>query len=299
MEHLANFSRQRIVEEVVTGGLQFSSAVKGRFHERLQELVFCRQRLRYLQEHFESAPEDVRDMSETSVGPETTSVHSPLPSAEAYWETIRESQTTRVVLPAGEPDLERAARNFLKTLTPEQWCQLDQLLQERVLGELGGLHKVCMTNSDLPRHFGNHLVAVAADCLGSHLPITDVAQVEFSGASGGAEGPAEHIRTYYERAVPVVAGQDEEHQHAFLLAPASDAGKLLAQEAKRLIPKIELVRVPGQADLMFCREQGYLSPEELQRVFRTCRQAYEDRATAPTTSPHARFDLVDWVPLDP
>jgi hypothetical protein len=302
MEHLSAFSRQRIVEEVVAAGLQFFAAVRGRLSDRLQELSFCRQRLRYLQEHFETPPLEGRDLAETlspNLGTETTSIHSPIPSAEAYWETIRESRTTRVVLPAGESDLERAAQKLLKTLTTEHWSQLDQSLQERVLAELGGLHKVCMTNSDLSRHFGNHLVAVAADCLGSHLPITDVAQVEFSGVEEGRSAAADRIRTYYERAVPVIVGREERNQHTFLLAPASDAGKELAEQAKQVVPKLELVRVPGQADLMVCREQGYLSPEDLQRVFRTCRQAYEERATAPNTSPHARFDLVDWVPLDP
>src|SRR5262249_52052061 len=161
----------------------------------------------------EATPAEGRDLAETALGTETTSIHSPIPSAEAYWEAIRESQTARVVLPAGESDLERAAQQFLKTLTTEHWGQLDQSLQERVLAELGGLHKVCMTNSDLPRYFGNHLVAVAADCLGSHLPITDVAQVEFAGADKGLGDPADHIRTYYERAVPVVAGKDEANQH--------------------------------------------------------------------------------------
>jgi hypothetical protein len=203
-----------------------------------------------------------------------------------------------VVLPAGESDLERAAQRFLKTLTTEHWGQLDQSLQERVLAELGGLHKVCMTNSDLPRYFGNHLVAVAADCLGSHLPITDVAQVELVSAKEGRDAAAQ-IRHYHEQAAPMVMGKDEANQHAFLLAPASDAGKALAEHAKQVVAKLELVRVPGQADLMFCREQGYLSPEDLRRVFRACRQAYEERAISPNTSPHARFDLMDWVPLDP
>jgi hypothetical protein len=299
IEQLSAFSRQRIGEEVVAAGLQFLAAIRGRFHERLQELVFCRQRLRYLQEHFEMPPEESRDPTETALGIETTSIHSPIPSAEAYWETIRESQTTRVVLPAGESDLDQAARQFLRTLTPEHWSQLDQSLQERVLTELGGLHKVCMTNSDLPRYFGNHLVAVAADCLGNQLPITDVAQVESAGGALGPGDPTDHIRTYYERAVPMVSGHDQTNQHAFLLVPGSDAGKDFSVCAKKLLPRLEVLRVPGQADLMFCREQGYLSPEELKRMFRTCRQAYDERAASPNTSPHARFDLVDWVPLDP
>jgi hypothetical protein len=60
-----------------------------------------------------------------------------------------------------------------------------------------------------------------------------------------------------------------------------------------------VVRVPGQSDLMFCREQGCLSVQELHKVLRQFRSAYEAAAVTPPTSPHARFDIMDWLPLDP
>jgi hypothetical protein len=68
---------------------------------------------------------------------------------------------------------------------------------------------------------------------------------------------------------------------------------------RTVLPDVKLVRVPGQSDLMLCREQSSLSLEELQRVLRPCRGAYESLAGAPATSPHARFDILDWLPLDP
>jgi hypothetical protein len=184
-------------------------------------------------------------------------------------------------------------------LTAEQWVQLDQVLHERVLADLGGLHRVCMTSSDLSRYLAHPLVATAAVCLGDLLPITDVAQVEFADANTPAAETSALIRGYFERSNPLVGGGEESSQHAFLLAPASEAGKELADAARRVVPTLELVKVPGQADLMFCREQGFLTPEDLQRVFRSCRQAYAETSVLPTTSPHARFDFADWVPLDP
>ena len=59
------------------------------------------------------------------------------------------------------------------------------------------------------------------------------------------------------------------------------------------------LKVAGQADLMFCREQGYLTPEDMRSLLQTCRKAYEETAVVPNASPHARFDITDWVPLDP
>jgi len=50
---------------------------------------------------------------------------------------------------------------------------------------------------------------------------------------------------------------------------------------------------------MFCREQGFLGVEELRQLLRSSRKAYDAVVGSPPTSPHSRFDIVDWVPLDP
>src|SRR5262249_9420017 len=81
--------------------------------------------------------------------------------------------------------------------------------------------------------------------------------------------------------------------------PASDTGKAFGEAAKQAVAELDLVRVPGQADLMFCREQGYLSFEDLQVLLRQCRRAYQESAVVPNISPHARFDSTDLVPLHP
>jgi hypothetical protein len=136
--------------------------------------------------------------------------------------------------------------------------------------------------------------------LGKFLPETDVAQFEFSrAAADGSEDVSEQIKAYYKRATPMLDSKDGKEQSAYLLAPASDAGRKLAEHATTAVPELEIVRVPGQADLMLCREQHALTAEDMKRLFRICRQAYEERAVAPTTSPHARFDFADWLPFDP
>ncbi len=85
----------------------------------------------------------------------------------------------------------------------------------------------------------------------------------------------------------------------FLLVPASATGKAFGEAVQVALPTVKLVRVPGQADLMFCCEQGQLTGNDLHQVLHPCRLAYEDAARAVPTSPHARFDITDWMPLDP
>ncbi len=232
------------------------------------------------------------------------------------------------MLPEGEVDLEHTALKFLSTLQQEHWTQLDQSLQDHVLGPRGGLQKACLNTNDVLRHLAGPLVTQAVETLSSHLQITDVAQVEFSrgataegdlaarihqyhdkaepvlGASVGvASGNVRHLgsRSEYEFSSPSPVPGQEDHlpgktpanpdQPTFLLIPASDAGKQYGDLASQEVPGINLVNVPGQADLMFCREQACLRLEDLERLVRVCRTAYEESAHVPHTSAHARFDV--------
>jgi hypothetical protein len=298
VDHLAAFARQFLTEAEAYAGVQFYLQLAGRMEERLQELSFCRQRLRNLRDCFEAPEEEVAAVSETQYPVDVTPSTSPPPSAESYWDNLCVSSTVRVVLPDGETDLMRAATRFVSTLTAAQWDKLDASLQERVLGPAGGLHHLCVTSSDLLRSMAAPLTAEAAAVLGKLLPVTDVAEVEFSAASEGGDFHG-RAKAHFERAAPLVASAAAANQHAFLLVPASETGKNLGEEARGALPALHLLRVPGQADLMFCREQGNLSAEDIQRLLRPFRAAYEQLTRAPQTSPHSRFDVADWVPLEP
>ncbi|MBY0525429.1 MAG: protein kinase [Gemmataceae bacterium] len=300
VDHATTFARQRLAEEVAAAGIQFFALLHGRLEERVREISFCRQRLRNLQEGLEAAPEEAESITAGRFAMDVTpGAATPVPSAEAYWEAIRESDTVYIVLPDGENDLERAADRFVQMLTPDQKGQLDQALQERVLTPLGGLHHICVSSGDLLRSLAGPLTDQAAESLGELLPITDVAEVESSAAAAGKSDIRSRALTHYTNAAPMVSGKDEGNQQAFLLLPASESGKSLGEQAKQAVPSLHLVRVPGQADLMFCREQGYLSAEDLQKLLGYCRAAYRDMSAIPNLSPHARFDITDWVPLDP
>jgi hypothetical protein len=299
MDHLAAFARQRLAEEVVAAAQQFYASLHGRLSQRLRDLQFCRQRLRHLEESLDTPEVDGDALTVTRLGSDTPLGNSPLPSTETFWESIRQSATAHVVLPQGELDLERAALRFLGGLHPEHWTQLDQALQDRVLGKLGGLQNACSSCSDLARHLAAPLVDQAASSLGAHLAIMDVAQVQFSLAQTQNQDVASQTRQCLERAEPLVSGKDPASQQAFLLIPASEAGKQFGEEARKAVPEVKPVHVPGQADLMFCREQGLLTLEDLQQLLAPCRPAYETLANVPHSSPHARCDIMDWVPLDP
>ena len=99
--------------------------------------------------------------------------------------------------------------------------------------------------------------------------------------------------------MPLMALKNGKKQHTFLLIPASPAGKSLGDAVAKLFADVKLVRVPGQSDLMFLREQGGLTAADLHSLLKSSREAYNALAGAPVTSPHARFDITDWMPVDP
>jgi hypothetical protein len=350
VDHLAAFARQCLAEDTLAAVQQFYSFLQGRLADRLRDLAFCRQRLRHMQETLAAmaggggANGEEREKNEeweawneeTVVAPASFVARmdssTPAPSTQAFWESIRESATARVVLPDGVTDLEQAARRFLQTLTEEQWTQLDQAVQDQVLAPRDGLQKALLSTTDLTRHLLVPLLNQAVSCLSSHLPITDVAQVELAAEDQTASSQeadsafACRIHKYYSLAAPpllstpskrcssvpppALVGEDNRRDadsptapvredHVFLLVPASDAGKHYGERALRVLADLHLVNVPGQADLMFCREQVELRLEDLDRLLCASRAAYEKAITAPQSSPHARFDIQDWMPLDP
>lgn len=316
MDHLAAFARQCLADDMGNGVLHVFANLRGRLADRLRDLQFCRQRLRGLQESLDAilhSPEEV-DPASNDLS------HSPTPflSTESFWETIRDSTTARVVLPGGLEDLERAAGQFLATLTSEHWIQLDQAFQDGVLAEREGLFKACLGSHDLNRYLTPALLNQAVTMLGNHLPVTDVAEVELSLGVMEEGDLAARIQAYHEHALPQLSGAHKvvaarastfrhapeppravDNQHSFLLIPASESGKQYGVEALKTLEDLNLVNVPGQADLMFCRELDYVRAEDLERILHVCRSPYEESVTQPNSSPHARFDIQDWTPLDP
>jgi serine/threonine protein kinase len=342
VDHLAAFARQCLAEDTLSAVQQFYGFLQGKLADRLRDLSFCRQRLRHMQEALavqggedNGAPltlplDELGAVAALAGGLDQSP--TPVQSAESFWESIRESATARVVLPDGVHNLEHGARRFLDTLTEDQWTNLEQIIQDQVLAPRGGLQKALTSVTDLMRHLLSPLISQAVSCLSSHLPITDVAQVELAGEEKGtiaADGEfefREHIHKYYRLAAPalrhksskkpseapslVTVGAGGENlpaakepssdaDHVFLLVPASDAGRRYGEQVERFLPNVQLVNVPGQADLMFCREQAGLSLDDLDRILRACHPAYEQVLNAPNSCPHSRFDTQDWMPLDP
>jgi hypothetical protein len=276
-------------------GVQFFQTLQGRLEDRVRDLGFSRQQLRNLYKSLTSA---VESGGGTFASDEWNPAVSPLIASDPFWDAVQDSNQVRIVLPAGVTDLEQSADQFIQSLRPEHWRRLDEILQDEVLAPLGDLQAACTGSNDLLRHLGRPLVEQAAVYLGTVLPITDVAQVEYSAAGALNEAVADRLRVYCDSTVPTIGAADSKGQRAYLLVPDSEAGQRLGEEARAALPALQLVPVGSPTELTFCREQDCLSLAVLLRHLEPARVAYHELAPVPAISPHARFDVLEWLPLD-
>jgi hypothetical protein len=259
--------------------------------EKLRDLTFCRQRLAYLERILEPEAAGSHTGSHPGLLP-------PAPSTASLASVSSSSAgTEQVLLPFGESDIEWAAARFVTNITGEQWLRLEEVLQSLVLAPLGGLHAICQRAGDLMGQLAGPLIDQTAAYLNKILDVADVSEGEFV-AGGKRANIVTLVQKCWDRARPLVAG-DARDQASYLVVPATEAGNALSQEVCEALPSITIVHALGQtSDIMVCREQKYLAGKDLSEMIGHCRDAYLDLATRPSTSPHSRFDILEWMPLD-
>jgi hypothetical protein len=282
------FCRQRIAQDLLEAGVQFFMTLRGRMEERLRDLGFARQRLKHLRQVLAAACVSGGDPSPYESG-------GGFEISDPFWEAVRGTAAVEIVLPAGVPDLETSADQFVQSLRPEHWLALDDWLQSEVLAPHGDLHIAATAGADVAAVFGRPLVEQAAWHLGTILPITDVAQVEFSAAEARGAPLGSRLRERATTAAPMVS--DRHRQTTYLLTPETEPGQALGQAAVASQPWIQVIPVTNTTDLTVLREQPPLAEDALAEVFAAAREVYHEVAAIPGLSPHARFDVGAWTPL--
>lgn len=293
LDQLKVFAYTRLGEDTLEAGVQFFQKLRGRLEERLGDLGFCRHRLRHLQEAL-AEPQQIAFDSQHSD-------HSPMDSpfgGDVFGSIVQGNATVHVVLPDGATTLEQAAHECVVQFGPDEYRRLDEAIQSLVLAPLGGLQLICQKNSDLDRLLSMPLIDQTTAFLGELLPMADVVEAEVSTAHRKKRSLAEQIQSFYRHAAPSISAVGDSDQKTYLLYPESTAGQQYVDAATVAIPDVQLVQGTNLVDLTICREQGYLLHSDLQPVLSLCRNAYVEHVVSPPQSPHSRFDLQEWLPLE-
>jgi hypothetical protein len=287
LDQLRAFARVRLQEDLLDATARFYRSLRGKIEDRLRHLSFCRTRLVHLLQHLESPLLNLPASSDTPIAL----------SEEALQQTLHPTNTLQVVLPAGENHIERSAKNVVKSVKPQDLLRLEHALQKLVLEPRGGLTALCRVNADMLRTLVAPMIEQTTAFLGDLLPVTDVTEVEASTAKARKVELGTRVQDFHTRAVPPCGGAVEEQ--TFVVVPDSDAGKSYAGVVRKAVPAALTIPVQGSAtDLMFCREQGCLRPEEIKELVSLALPAYYASLASPHHAPHARYDVTEWMPLN-
>jgi eukaryotic-like serine/threonine-protein kinase len=265
---LTQYAAARTDEEGVAATARFFKKVKAGLEDRHRELAICRQRLTHLRRALE-----VPETAGASIcgGP---------------------SPTVELLLPDGGEEVEWAAKRFVETVGADDLAKLDQALQALVLDPRGGLFGACQKAGDFMHELADPLIDQTSAYLGTLMPEADVA--EFSDQGGTDWG--QRLKRSFDRATPTVPGKGD-REAAYLLVPDTVGGDRVTSRVKAEWPDVAVIRASRANEVTFCRETK-LRPADVGETLHYCREAYEERSARPAPSPHARFDVVEWLPLD-
>ena len=265
---LAQYAAARTEEELQAAAVRFYRKVRSGLEDKQRELGICRQRLTHLRRALE-----VPETAGASIcgGP---------------------SPTVELLLPDGGEEVEWAAKRFVETVGPDDLAKLDAALQALVLEPRGGLFGACQKSGEYLPELADPLIDQTSAFLGTLLPEADVA--EFPGQGGGDWGV--RLKRSFDKATPTVPGSAD-RQTAYLLVPDTAGGERVAGRVRVERADVAVIRASRANEVTFCREVK-LRPADVGETLRYCRESYEERAPRPAPSPHARFDVVEWLPLD-
>jgi serine/threonine protein kinase len=268
MTALTTYTTCRTAEEAQAGAVRFFRKLKAGLEDRQREMAICRQRLTHLRRALE-----IPETAGASIcgGP---------------------SPTVELVLPDGGEEIDWSAKRFVETVPQEAVTKLDRALQALVLEPRGGLFGACQKSGDFIQELADPLVDQAAAFLGQMLPMSDVAQFPTQRGPDGLE----RLHRAYQRAAPTLGGASD-RERCYLLVPDTTGGEKVATLAAEEFPDATVFRASRSNEITFCREQR-LRPSDVREAMQFCREPYEERSHRPAPSPHARFDVVEWLPLD-
>lgn len=289
LDQLRGFARLRLQEDMIEATSHFYRKLRTRVEERLRDIAFCRTRLEHVLKLLESPISGLTGLAQDTPFELTE---------EALQQTLHPTNTLNIVLPAGDNHIDRSASKIAKGVQPADLLRLEHALQKLVLEPRGGLTSICQTNTDLTRLLLAPMVDQTIAFLSDLLPVTDVTEVEVTSAHAKKADLATRIEDYQNRASPP-CGMTSADEQTFVLVPDTDSGSNFAKRVKGVLPGALTIAVQGSAtDLLFCREHGCLTQDQICNLIDDCRHAYYEAANSPSVSPHARFDVVEWMPLN-
>jgi serine/threonine protein kinase len=168
-----------------------------------------------------------------------------------------ESEHSLVLLPEGKESMAAAATDLFVQVQAKLIDRLDQLLQDRVIGPLGGLWHAVMANAELASVFGTRLLTLSRELALADMIEMDAAKL-FLKAFPREDEAAGKLGACLEAALPPLleAGGSE---HLVAAVPAGEAGRIVAQMAGQTFVNVPTTIMPMESDVVLCWEVSQVS----------------------------------------
>jgi hypothetical protein len=268
-EALRLFARWRYQHLVLKQVVNVYTALRAQLTDALREVAFCRERLEQMAERFSRPSSALARQSDS-------------------W-----------LLPPGCKTAEEGAELLFSQVTEADIATLDRRLQADVEEHFTALKQVCISSSGLFPNLEGLLRTKSREFLAQRLGEVDVAGMFLTRYPSEAEA-RNALAQAHEEALPEL-GRFVRGVGADLAAvalPAGPAGEPLLRLIGKAVPDVEFLRVPSQEEIAFWRELSGLPLTELAQTGQVAEEAYRALLANPTTPPHSRVDVSEWLPVE-
>jgi serine/threonine protein kinase len=289
------------------------TSLRGHLSDQLREINYCRVRLGELLQAFgggdeapttlslrrskrdtvHGAPGDRKDRQRELEGSKDTAHGRSVP--EDLLSLSHHDRPGRLLFPTGCNNLTEEVFGFLEGVTTDDLNLLDQQVQGMIRKQFGALVHVCLTSTNVLKHFELALLEEGERFAASRLPSAEVADVFFRQAGDEETATAQLSRAFDEAAPAPGIHRGEEGRRpvelAVMLVPSGEAGQRFRDLAQQALPDDDLVVGPSPDDVVLYRELPRLALAELLERSQAAFEAYRQMSALEHFTPHSRSDI--------
>jgi hypothetical protein len=169
---------------------------------------------------------------------------------------LTESSHSLLLLPEGKTSVAAAASDLFVQMEAKLIDRLDQLLEDHVIGPLGGLWHVVMANAELGLVLGHRLLGLSRELALADMVDLDAAQL-FLKTFPNEEEAVKMLGGWLEAALPPLleAGGGERLVAAI---PPGEAGRAVAQLVTHTFTNVPMTTMPMESDVVLCWEVSHI-----------------------------------------
>jgi hypothetical protein len=243
--------------------------LRGHLSDDLREVNFCRVRLAQLLRLFEAPPEAVA-ASEASAVP----------------------MAGRCLFPSGCANLNDALEQFLACLSPEDYLQADQKIEEAIRSEYRALVHICLTPANILKKVETLMLDTGEAFAGSRLAEVSVTDM-FLGQYENDAQIIGSLASCFDDAKPLfcMKGLTRPKEIHVLAAPPGPDTDHLRGYLKQALPGIEVHAADNADDIVVYREIPVFDVADLDQCGAAAQDAYRLMRSTENFTPHTRIDI--------